>query len=1142
LKSLFPSSMRKKRIRSFGIVLHFKIILICLLIAQSSYGQPAKKQQIDFLAPQVADMMKYGNIQVPYYTGQSGYSIPLFQVDSKGFNIPISLNYNSEGFKPNQPTGIAGMNFYLSAAGAITRKVNGEPDEMTANCSNAHPKGFYLGIKSNTSSLDNSVWTFQGFNTNCGFYDRGFEYEPDEFTFNCLGHSGKFYFTYGGNVRVVSNEDVKVDLTNFVEQSINNPLPTNTSIVLTTADGYKFTFGGALNTLDYSIQMASASATTGNSVVTTWNLTKVTSPDGNTVQYNYKTFNSGISNNGSLSDPNFYILNKFYSSVTVANKSREQWSDGSTVTAESSRSEHLTESYSLTKTCYLASIYSDDFSLDFSYSQKAKKFYYNSSGSVDPSPYHKEGLQLDAIILRSPSNTEIKKVQFNYNYLGGGNGSRHLLTSLTEVGKGTYVFNYYRTNEFPSSYNRNIDHWGYWKGGYDDNASMIPNVSQDIIGDQVIGSTLRDADSSFCNVGLLQQVIYPTGGSTTFNYEAHKYAHRLERPSANNFMPQAMFVNGIAGGARIKSIVDAAPNINPITRKFKYVSDFIGGGTGSSGFLLDWPRYIYYWNSSTSSAQYHNLLIRGSSFHTNYNTNENYITYGEVIEEQSGNGYKVIKLNNYLSNPDYSDFNSYDFNTAYTNSVTNQPLYKNINGLKLNDLSFQRGVTNFEGYYNQNKTLVKSTATVYPVFNPSMPNLVSTRNSGQTIQAYKLYTEAYRPVSTLTVTNSSPAITDVKTLSYDDLKHNLRSESLQKSNGNVITKVISYPNDYASGTSFIDQLKTAGITGTQIEAVTYQTAGGNSSILSGQLTQYYADGRGRPQTSYSLTTASPIALADFKFSSRITGVLPSAGIAQAFSMDARFQPTLNYMQFDPKGNLLESITSLYYKGSPTAYKWGYNDLYPIAEVKNSKLTDVYLQDFELFRGEELFDPVGFEANLSLNGAKAHTGTYSGYIGNNGSAEITSMSSPYVNITAGTKRKFTYSGWVYSSGPSAQFFLFMYKEGESGYFSYVDNVDCYETGKWVYVTKTFQIPDDVVKLRMRLDNNGGGDVWFDDLAIRPAEAQLKTFTYYPFIGMRSKIEGNGQTTYYEYDNAQRLKAIKDQNSNILKTYDYHFSGQ
>lgn len=54
-----------------------------------------------------------------------------------------------------------------------------------------------------------------------------------------------------------------------------------------------------------------------------------------------------------------------------------------------------------------------------------------------------------------------------------------------------------------------------------------------------------------------------------------------------------------------------------------------------------------------------------------------------------------------------------------------------------------------------------------------------------------------------------------------------------------------------------------------------------------------------------------------------------------------------------------------------------------------------------------------------------------------------------------------------------------------------------------------------------------------------KAIVMTFTYSPVIGMTSQTDSNGSTTYYEYDSFGRLKLVKDNDGNILKTYDYHY---
>jgi len=68
-------------------------------------------------------------------------------------------------------------------------------------------------------------------------------------------------------------------------------------------------------------------------------------------------------------------------------------------------------------------------------------------------------------------------------------------------------------------------------------------------------------------------------------------------------------------------------------------------------------------------------------------------------------------------------------------------------------------------------------------------------------------------------------------------------------------------------------------------------------------------------------------------------------------------------------------------------------------------------------------------------------------------------------------------------------------------------------------------------------SGSGDI--DELRLYPQNAQMKTFTFNSLVGVTSMTDPKDMTTFYEYDEFGRLKAVRDRNNKILKAYDYHY---
>ena len=52
------------------------------------------------------------------------------------------------------------------------------------------------------------------------------------------------------------------------------------------------------------------------------------------------------------------------------------------------------------------------------------------------------------------------------------------------------------------------------------------------------------------------------------------------------------------------------------------------------------------------------------------------------------------------------------------------------------------------------------------------------------------------------------------------------------------------------------------------------------------------------------------------------------------------------------------------------------------------------------------------------------------------------------------------------------------------------------------------------------------------------AMIKTYTYDPLIGITSMTDERNRTVFYEYDDYNRLKHIKDHEGNLIETNKYN----
>ena len=222
----------------------------------------------------------------------------------------------------------------------------------------------------------------------------------------------------------------------------------------------------------------------------------------------------------------------------------------------------------------------------------------------------------------------------------------------------------------------------------------------------------------------------------------------------------------------------------------------------------------------------------------------------------------------------------------------------------------------------------------------------------------------------------------------------------------------------------------------------------------------------------------------------------------------------------------------------------------LSYTKNSDTSQeiVFTNSFENMNDWDNSENSFGRALTALDSSKKKSGTYSGRID-----PISDTNDYYVNCDLWTPVNnaedtfYTFSAWMFLedvANNSAEIFLMTRKAGETGYPTGVhvsDNVT--QTGQWVYIEKSVNVPSDVKELNIRIDNNHEGKVWFDDVKITKGNAAqaliVEESNYYPFglkhKGYNNVVSSNGNSTAQKF----KYNGVELEESLGLNLYEMDF---
>jgi RHS repeat-associated protein len=153
--------------------------------------------------------------------------------------------------------------------------------------------------------------------------------------------------------------------------------------------------------------------------------------------------------------------------------------------------------------------------------------------------------------------------------------------------KSPYTFTYLNTGVYilPQQQSYAQDHWGFYNGA-DGNNTLLPEVLASASSLAQPGAD-RTPDREATKAGIIQQITYPTGGNTIFEFECHEFNGS---DNIGEMLPRKLSTEPIAGGLRIKEI-KSFDGTQTTYKKYTY-KDFNNSAL-SSGVLLSPIAYTY---------------------------------------------------------------------------------------------------------------------------------------------------------------------------------------------------------------------------------------------------------------------------------------------------------------------------------------------------------------------------------------------------------------------------------------------------------------------------------------------------------------------------------------------------------------------
>lgn len=526
----------------------------------------------------------------------------------------------------------------------------------------------------------------------------------DTFNASFFGHNLTFIID-GTNIKVLNKRGYKIE-----KSVISDPITPKFTWKITSPSGIMYFFSEQLISTyspsliqSYSTYQDLESQGTGyktftsssqpvapigflNSYSRMWKITKIVDTKNNEINFNYETLPSINSRAGTSCETHFLNIDQ----ISLEPRNIGLWHevvtnlnyDGPTLYTPGPGGNNkisITQigKYLLGSSSYGQSIHQQKSILkEITYSDK--KLELINSDRIDI-PFDKKQTSLNVWY----KNTVIKTIHFNHSYFNPfhtDNTQKRLKLDSITIGDQVYSF-IYNSTQLPNKDSNSFDYWGYYNGMPNTNSinnpfrlyknsNSIPQWAKYFI-PLIEGTANRSAHPIYCQAGILEKIIYPSGGSSELFYELNEfdnyffpdYDNKVGLDTSNNYTNDYMQANSKGYGLRIKKIVNKNNDIIINTKKYTY-----NGGKHIPAYVgyndIDYFRGVSNEYLGINVLQYQKRAFSGlkitsfsnSIYQSGIYGNGDYVGYDSVVvEDLDTSGNNNGKTIDYFTNiPDVS--------------------------------------------------------------------------------------------------------------------------------------------------------------------------------------------------------------------------------------------------------------------------------------------------------------------------------------------------------------------------------------------------------------------------------------------------------------------------------------------------------